>query len=133
MIGVILALVPLIVTLTAILVFKVKTHWAGLLGTMVTWAVAIGYSGTPLYLLPLAWIFGILVPISYFLARIVTWLMTYHIVANIGITDIRKLMKNVALIGAYGEEYKALRRTFIIGIIITAATIIPLMSFLWWS
>jgi len=61
-----------------------------------------------------------------------TAFMVGHIVANIGITDIRKLMKNVALIGAYGEEFKALRRTFIIGIIITAATIIPLMSFLWW-
>ena len=59
-------------------------------------------------------------------------LMVGHVVANIGITDIRKLMKNVALIGAYGEEYKALRKTFVIGLIITAATIIPLLSFLWW-
>jgi len=59
-------------------------------------------------------------------------LMVGHVVANIGITDIRKLMKNVALIGAYGEEYQALRKTFIIGLIITAATIIPLLSFLWW-
>ena len=55
-----------------------------------------------------------------------------YIVANIGITDIRKLMKNVALIGAYGEEYKALRKTFVIGILITLATIIPLVSFLIW-
>ncbi len=61
-----------------------------------------------------------------------TALMVGHIVANIGITDIRKLMKNVALIGAYGEEYKALRKTFVIGLIITAATIIPLLSFLLW-
>jgi hypothetical protein len=61
-----------------------------------------------------------------------TAFMAGHIVANIGITDIRKLMKNVALIGAYGEEYKALRKTFIIGLIITAATIIPLISFLFW-
>lgn len=61
-----------------------------------------------------------------------TAFMAGHIVANIGITDIRKLMKNVALIGAYGEEYKALRRTFFIGLIITAATIIPIMSFLLW-
>lgn len=58
--------------------------------------------------------------------------MTGQIVANIGITDIRKLMKNVALIGAYGEEYKALRRTFLIGLAITAATIIPILSFLIW-
>jgi L-lactate permease len=62
-----------------------------------------------------------------------TAFMAGHIVANIGITDIRKLMKNVALIGAYGEEYKALRKTFVIGLIITAATIIPLLSFLWWG
>lgn len=41
-------------------------------------------------------------------------------------------MKNVTLNGAYDEEYRALRRTFIIGLIITAATIIPLMSFLFW-
>jgi hypothetical protein len=41
-------------------------------------------------------------------------------------------MKNVALIGAYGEEYKALRKTAIIGLIITAATIIRLLTFLWW-
>ena len=61
-----------------------------------------------------------------------TVFMAGHIVANIGITDIRKLMKNVALIGAYGEEYKALRRTFVIGLIITAATIIPILSFLIW-
>jgi L-lactate permease len=61
-----------------------------------------------------------------------TAFMVGHVVANIGITDIRKLMKNVALIGAYGEEYKALRKTFVIGLIITAATIIPLLSFLWW-
>jgi hypothetical protein len=47
-------------------------------------------------------------------------------------TDIRKLMKNVALIGAYGEEYKSLRTTFVIGLIITALTIIPLLSFLLW-
>jgi hypothetical protein len=58
--------------------------------------------------------------------------MVGHVVANIGITDIRKLMKNVALIGAYGEEYKALRKTAIIGLIITTATIIPLLTFLWW-
>ncbi len=58
--------------------------------------------------------------------------MVGHVVANIGITDIRKLMKNVALIGAYGEEYKALRKTAIIGLIITAATILPLLTFLWW-
>lgn len=56
--------------------------------------------------------------------------MTGHIVANIGITDIRKLMKNIALIGAYGEEYKALRSTFLIGLAITVATIIPILSFL---
>ena len=61
-----------------------------------------------------------------------TAFMVGHVVANIGITDIRKLMKNVALIGAYGEEYKALRKTFVIGLIITAATIIPLLTFLWW-
>jgi len=68
MIGGILALVPLIITMTAILAFKVKTHWAGLLGTVATWVVAIGYSRTDVYLLPLA-VFGILVPISYFRAR----------------------------------------------------------------
>jgi len=61
-----------------------------------------------------------------------TVFMVGHIVANIGITDIRKLMKNVALIGAYGEEYKALRKTAMIGLVITAATIIPLLSFLIW-
>jgi hypothetical protein len=61
-----------------------------------------------------------------------TVFMVGHIVANIGITDIRKLMKNVALIGAYGEEYKSLRTTFVIGLIITALTIIPLLSFLFW-
>jgi len=59
-----------------------------------------------------------------------TVFMVGYIVANIGITDIRKLMKNVAHIGAYGEECKALRRTALIGLIITAATIIPLRSFL---
>ena len=57
MIGVILALLPLVVTMTAILVFRVKTHWAGLLGTALTWIVAIGYSKTDPYLLPLAWIY----------------------------------------------------------------------------
>jgi len=41
-------------------------------------------------------------------------------------------VKDFALIGAYGEEYKALRRTAIIRLIITVATIIPLMRFLKW-
>jgi L-lactate permease len=67
LLGVFLALVPLVVTMAAILVFRVKTHWAGLLGTMLTWIIAVGYSGTDPYLLPLAWIYGILAPISYFL------------------------------------------------------------------
>ncbi len=95
MIGVLLALVPLIVTLTAILGFKIKTHWAGLLGTIVTWVVAIGYSGTPLYLLPFAWLFGILVPISYFLTRIATWLMTYHMMYYGCFEDIQGALKRM--------------------------------------
>jgi len=36
LLGVFLALVPLVVTMAAILVFRVKTHWAGLLGTVLT-------------------------------------------------------------------------------------------------
>jgi len=78
MLGVVFALIPLIVTMTAILAFKLKTHWAGLLGTILTWIIAVGYSGTSPYLLPFAWIYGILVPISYFLVSIAAWLMTYH-------------------------------------------------------
>ena len=77
-------------------------------------------------------------PFHFVAAKALGWarptaFMAGHIVANIGITDIRKLMKNVALIGAYGEEYKSLRKTFVIGLIITTATIIPLLSFLRWS
>ena len=56
----------------------------------------------------------------------------YHMMYHEFFIDIRKLMKNVALIGAYGEEYKSLRTTFVIGLIITALTIIPLLSFLLW-
>jgi len=78
MIGVIFALIPLVVTLSAILVFKVKTHWAGLLGTIITWIIAIGYSQTPVWLLFYSWIYGILVPMSYTFAGIAAWYMTYH-------------------------------------------------------
>ncbi len=54
------------------------------------------------------------------------------IIANIGITNIWKLIKNVALMGAYDEECRTLRRTILIGPIITAATIIPLICLLIW-
>ena len=95
MIGVALALLPLVVTMTAILGFRVKTHWAGLLGTALTWIVAIGYSKTDPYLLPLAWIYGILVPISYFLVSIATWLMTYHMMFHGCFEDIQEAIKRM--------------------------------------
>ena len=78
MFGVLIAFIPLTVTLAAILVFKIPTHYAGLLGTLATWIVAIFYSHTDPFLLPMAWIYGILVPLSYFLVSIPTWIMTYH-------------------------------------------------------
>lgn len=132
MVGVLIVFIPLAVTLAAILVFKFPNHYADLLGTIVTWFVVIFYSHTDPFLLSMAWIYGILVPLSYFLVSIPTWIMTYHMMYHEFFTDIRKLMKNVALIGAYGEEYKSLRTTFVIGLIITALTIIPLLSFLLW-
>jgi L-lactate permease len=95
LIGVALALLPLVVTMTAILAFRVKTHWAGLLGTALTWIVAIGYSKTDPYLLPLAWIYGILVPISYFLVSIATWLMTYHMMFHGCFEDIQEAIKRM--------------------------------------
>lgn len=95
MLGVVLALVPLVVTMAAILVFRVKTHWAGLLGTVLTWIIAVGYSGTDPYLLPLAWIYGILVPISYFLVSIATWLMTYHMMFHGCFGDIQEAIKRM--------------------------------------
>jgi len=54
------------------------------------------------------------------------------IIVKIGITDMWKLTKNVALMGAYDEECRTLRRTILIGPIITAATIIPLICLLIW-
>jgi hypothetical protein len=95
LIGVILALIPLFATMTAILVFKMKTHWAGLLGTIFTWIIAIAYCGTDLYLLPLAWIFGILVPLSYFLVSIAAWFMTFHMMYHGCFEDIQEALKRM--------------------------------------
>jgi len=95
MLGVALALVPFLVTLTAILVLKVKTHWAGFLGTACTWVIAIFYSRTPLYLLPWAWIYGILVPLSYTLAGFAAWFMTYHMMYHGCFEDIQESIKRM--------------------------------------
>jgi len=64
--------------------------------------------------------------------RAVVFFIVGDVIANIGITYIWHNNGNVALIRAYGKEFKALRKTALIGLIITAATIIPLMSFLIW-
>lgn len=85
-----MAFIPLIVTLTAILGFKIKTHWAGLLGTFCTWLIAILYSKTPIWLLGYSWIFGILVPMSYTFAGIAAWFMTYHMMYHGCFIDIQK-------------------------------------------
>ena len=78
MLGAILAFIPFVVTLTAILKFKMKTHKAGLLGTVITWIIAIVYSKTSISLLFASWIYGILVPMSYTFAGFAAWYMTYH-------------------------------------------------------
>ena len=78
MLGAYLAFIPFVVTLTAILKFKMKTHKAGLLGTAITWFIAIFYSKTSVWLLAAAWVYGILVPLSYTLAGFAAWYMTYH-------------------------------------------------------
>jgi L-lactate permease len=95
MLGVVIAFIPLAVTLTAILGFKIRTHYAGLLGTLTTWIVAIFYSKTDPFLLPMAWIYGILVPLSYFLVSIPTWIMTYHMMYYDCFTDIQEALKRM--------------------------------------
>ncbi len=52
-----------------------------------------------------------------------------HIISNLGIVDVRKMARSLAIIGAYGEEWKTMRFTFVLGIIITLL-IIPLLFFL---
>ncbi|MCW4048914.1 MAG: hypothetical protein NWE89_04175 [Candidatus Bathyarchaeota archaeon] len=90
MIGVVLAIIPFVITLTAILKYKMKTHWAGLLGTLCTWVIAIFYSKTPVWLLGYAWIYGMLVPMSYTFAGIAAWYMTYHMMYHGCFVDIQK-------------------------------------------
>lgn len=95
MLGTILAFIPFLVTLTAILGFKIKTHWAGLLGTAITWVIAIFYSKTPLFLLVASWIYGILVPMSYTFAGIAAWYMTYHMMYHGCFNDIQEAIKRM--------------------------------------
>jgi hypothetical protein len=95
MLGVVLTLIPFIITITAILGFRVKTHWAGLLGTLSTWVIAIFYCNTALFILPYAWLYGILVPMSYTFARIATWVMTYHMMYHGCFDDIQNAVKRM--------------------------------------
>lgn len=53
-------------------------------------------------------------------------LVVGHMVSNLGIVDVRKMMRSLAIIGAYGEEWKTMRFTLVMGIVITLL-IIPLM------
>jgi len=117
MIGVILALIPLFVTLTAILGFRVKTHWAGLLGTMITWVIAIVYSKTPLILLVYAWIYGILVPMSYTLAGFAAWYMTYHMMYHGCFEDIQGAIKRMS----GGIVYKTFFLCFGLGVMMLSS------------
>ena len=52
-----------------------------------------------------------------------------HIISNLGIVDVRKMARSLAIIGAYGEEWKTMRFTFVLGILITFI-IIPLLFIL---
>jgi len=52
-----------------------------------------------------------------------------HIISNLGIVDVRKMARSLAIIGAYGEEWKTMRFTFVLGLIITIL-IIPLLFLL---
>jgi len=115
--GVILALTPLVVTMIAIMVFKLKTHWAGLLGTALTWIIALAYSGMDPYLLPLAWIFGVLVPITYFFVDIVTWLMTYHMMYHGCFEDIHEALKRMQ----GGTVYKIFFLCFGLGVMMLSS------------
>lgn len=56
-------------------------------------------------------------------------LVAGHMVANLGIVDVRKMMRSLAIIGAYGEEWKTMRFTFVMGLVITLL-IIPLLFIL---
>ena len=117
MLGVLLALAPLVVTMIAIIVFKMKTHWAGLLGTALTWIIALVYSGMDPYLLPFAWIFGILVPITYFFVDIVTWLMTYHMMYHGCFEDIQEALKRMQ----GGTVYKIFFLCFGLGVMMLSS------------
>ena len=55
-------------------------------------------------------------------------LVVGHMVANLGIVDVRKMMRSLSIIGAYGEEWKTMRFTFVLGLIITLI-MIPLIFF----
>lgn len=52
-----------------------------------------------------------------------------HIISNLGIVDVRKMARSLAIIGAYGEEWKTMRFTLVLGTIITLL-IIPLLFLL---
>ena len=95
MLGVVLAFIPFVVTLTAILGLRMKTHKAGLLGTACTWVIAILYSKTPITLLIYSWIYGILVPLSYTLAGFAAWFMTYHMMYHGCFEDIQESIKRM--------------------------------------
>ena len=95
MLGAILAFIPFVVTLTAILKFRMKTHKAGLLGTVITWIIAIVYSKTSISLLFASWIYGILVPMSYTFAGFAAWYMTYHMMFHGCFDDIQEGIKRM--------------------------------------
>lgn len=56
-------------------------------------------------------------------------LVAGHMVSNLGIVDVRKMMRSLAIIGAYGEEWKTMRFTLVLGLMITAA-IVPVLLIL---
>lgn len=56
-------------------------------------------------------------------------LIAGHIISNLGIVDVRKMARSLAIIGAYGEEWKTMRFTFVLGFLITLI-IIPLLLYL---
>jgi L-lactate permease len=56
-------------------------------------------------------------------------LVAGHIISNLGIVDVRKMARSLAIIGAYGEEWKTMRFTFLLGFIITVL-IVPLLFYI---
>lgn len=96
MIGLVLALIPLLSMFIGILGLKWPVHKAGLLSTGLAMAVSYFYSGTSPTLLVFGWLYGILVIHKYTLAYLGSFFLTFYMMSNGCFEIIGASMKRMA-------------------------------------